>query len=427
MIRRSSCVHGVPVQRWPHARRAVRRRRAPRMCPAQRSGEPARSPGCAAPASATAGQRDGASLPVSAIAPEAAHRSSSSAAIGVPNRRWCRSIAASIAASIVGCRDGASQRRLRSSRWGRADEPGPTAVPGCRRRQAAVRRLPRRCARSAAARAARPTVVRHPFDRRPGTVHAEERAQVHAGMGGHDRAWAEASKRTVTTRPATTAGRCCGSPTSGPSMPPDARARRPTRPATHLVLDLDPPGAEDGFGRAVAAALPRSPSARRPRPRGRGEDEWSEGRPRLRAHHRPRIDGRRRGSDSRLGDAPSNTIRPRRRRRSSSRIARARCSSTPRGPAEPPWSLPTARSAAGRAGLVPTRCGTSWSTSSPPTSRSRPRSIGWVMRTRGPRRRCRHRSASRRISSRGHEIPARVAAMHEGKRRKRAAEKAAEK
>ena len=54
--------------------------------------------------------------------------------------------------------------------------------------------------------------------------------------------WAEASKREVPTHCATTAGRCCGSPTSAPSSttPGWSGPGNRTDP-THLVLDIDPP------------------------------------------------------------------------------------------------------------------------------------------------------------------------------------------
>ena len=48
--------------------------------------------------------------------------------------------------------------------------------------------------------------------------------------------------RRLATRCATTGGRCCGSPTSGPSSTTRRWSRRTGSTApTHLVLDLDPP------------------------------------------------------------------------------------------------------------------------------------------------------------------------------------------
>ena len=68
--------------------------------------------------------------------------------------------------------------------------------------------------------------------------------------------------RRAPTRSATTAARCCGSPTSGPSST-TRRWCRPSDPttSTHLVLDLDPPEG-DAFPMAVARRPPRPPGAR---------------------------------------------------------------------------------------------------------------------------------------------------------------------
>ena len=53
---------------------------------------------------------------------------------------------------------------------------------------------------------------------RPDAVHAEEPAEVHAGLGGSVTVWAESRpSATSATRCAKTAGPCCGSPTSGRS------------------------------------------------------------------------------------------------------------------------------------------------------------------------------------------------------------------
>ena len=92
---------------------------------------------------------------------------------------------------------------------------------------------------------------------------------------------------TCPTRCATTAARCCGSPTSGPS----STTRRwcgPTVPtaSTHLVLDLDPPEA-DAFAMAVRAAHLVRQALADVGLDGRGEDQRRQGRARVRPDRRP--------------------------------------------------------------------------------------------------------------------------------------------
>ena len=184
------------------------------------------------------------------MAPETAHRRSSSAAAGVANRRWWRSIAA----SIVGCRDGASQR-VSEVRDGveltNLDRPLFEGAGATKRdlleyldgvRDRIIPELQDRPL----------SVIRvhsgqEPFMQKNVPKYTPEWVATVA-------LWAEASKRTVTYA-------LCNDrrtllwfanqrvieyhPTLG-------LADRLDR-ATHLVLDLDPPGT-DGFGGAVAAA-----------------------------------------------------------------------------------------------------------------------------------------------------------------------------
>ena len=86
-------------------------------------------------------------------------------------------------------------------------------------------------------------------------VHAEERAEVHAGVGPDGAAVGrDLEARGLATRCATTGGPCCGSPTSGPSSTTRRSSDRPADRVTHLVLDLDPPEDDDSFALAVQAA-----------------------------------------------------------------------------------------------------------------------------------------------------------------------------
>ena len=76
-----------------------------------------------------------------------------------------------------------SQRRVTRRR--RADEPRPAAVRGSRRHEASTRRLSRRHARPHPAGVARSPALGDPGDARPGTVHAEERAEARPGLACH--------------------------------------------------------------------------------------------------------------------------------------------------------------------------------------------------------------------------------------------------
>ena len=205
-------------------------------------------------------------------------------------------------------------------------------------------------------------------------------------------------------------------------VPPDAGPADRLDHATHLVLDLDPPDA-DGFDQAVAAAHLVHQALDDVGLAGAVKTSGAKG-----VHVFVPIDAptsRWRTPPPRPGPspgAPSSSIRRSPRPRSSRTTATARCSSTRRAPAAPRSSPPTARGP-GRA----CRCrspspGTISTTSRRPTSRSstaaeqlgRPRPVG-----RGD---ARPRSAlPADLIAEGHEIPvARVAAMHEGKRRARA-------
>ena len=215
--------------------------------------------------------------------------------------------------------------------------------------------------------AARPAAVGDPGAARPATVHAEERPEVHAGLGAHGRRCGRSRRSARSpTRCATTAARCSGSPTSARSST-TRRCSAPTSPTTptHLVLDLDPPeGDEFRLGRAGRAAGPAG--AGRRRPAGRGQDQRRQGCARVRAARRRRPSRRSRPRPARSPPAPSGSTRRWPPPRSSGRTAAARCSSTRPGPAAPPWSRPTAR------GCGPAcRCRSRWPGTSSTTSSPR--------------------------------------------------------
>ena len=241
--------------------------------------------------------------------------------------------------------------------------------------------------------------------------------------------WAEASKRTVTYAP------CNDRRTLLWFANQRAIEYHPTLGladrldhATHLVLDLDPPGAEDGFGRAVAAALLVRQALADLGLEGAVKTSGAKGVhvfvP-ITAHASMEDAG---GSDSRdrqarratrsvHGDDGVPQVRSRgqgvRRRHEDRRSHRGRC------------LQPTARPG------VPVSFPLSWDELEHvvPTDFTIETALDrlgdadpWAEAMPSPQR------LSADLVAEGHEIPvARVAAMHEGKRRKRAAEKAAEK
>ena len=167
-------------------------------------------------------------------------------------------------------------------------------------------------------------------------------------------------------------------------------AARPDR-VTHLVLDLDPPDADD-FAMAVRTAhLVRAGPDRR-RVGGRREDKRRQGRARVRARRRPRA--ARRGGRRDEGDrGASRGARPldrhhrlhqgRPRREGVRRLDQGRRGDRhrrlqPTGPT-------------GRAGVVPGAAGKISTPSRRPTSRCTRRSATSATAIRGPRR-CRRRS-----------------------------------
>ena len=319
------------------------------------------------------------------------------------------------------------QRRVAGR--GRAHQPRSAAVRRCRRDEARPGRLPRQRARPDPPRAARPAVVGDQGDSGPSTVHAEERARSTRRTGWRRcRCGRRRRSAPCPTRCATTAGRCCGSPTSGRSSttPRWSRADRLDR-ATHLVLDLDPPAAD--AVRAGGRGRPsRAPSARRRRPRRRGEDQRRQGRARLRADRSAGDDGGRGGRDpgdrtARRAPRPADGhdgVRQGRPRRQGVRRLHPR-------PAAPPWSRPTARGPVRACRCRSRSAGTSSTTSRRATSRSSPPPSSWAIAIRGPRRCPRPSRFPADLIAEGHEIPiARVAAMHEGKRRARAQRDSAE-
>ena len=148
------------------------------------------------------------------------------------------------------------------------------------------------------------------------------------------------------TRSATTAARCCGSPTSAPSSTTrrSCRADRPDR-VTHLVLDLDPPEG-DGVRRwrcavahLVRQALDDVGLA------GGGQDQRGQGRARLRPDRRPTRPIEDAAAATRAIAARAEALDPSIATTAfiEGRTAKARCSSTRPASAARPSSRPTAR------------------------------------------------------------------------------------
>ncbi len=231
-----------------------------------------------------------------------------------------------------------------------------------------------------------------------------------------------------TTRCATTGARCCGWPTSAPSSITRrwGSADNIYRP-THLVLDLDPPddGLREGGGRRASGAS----GAGRQRAGRCGEDQRRQGGARLRPDRRLRRSG---GSGRRRGRGDPGARRP----RGGARPGHRDDGVHRRGPRRQGVRRrhPRRRSDR-RRGVQPAACARA--------PRCRSRSTG-PSSTRSPpptspctRRWRRSTAASRGLESMpppqrlpadliefGRTIPvARVAAMHEGKRRARARRK----
>ena len=273
-----------------------------------------------------------------------------------------------------------------------------------------------------AARAGRPGAVGDPGAARPAAVHAEEPAEVRARLDRPDRRCGP-RRRTARspTRCATTAARCCGWPTSAPSSttraliragsgthapgagPRPAGGRRLRRHVVRAAMlvrrvldDVGLVGAVKTSGsKGVHVFVPITPDPGRGL---RGRDPRA-GRPRRGARPGDRDDG----------------VHPRRpRRQGLPRLDPRR--SAPRS------SRPTARGS-GRG----CRCRSRWrGTTSPHVTPGRLHGgdgAGAARRTatRGRRRCPAPQELPAELVAHGHTIPvARVAAMHEGKRRKRA-------
>ena len=262
--------------------------------------------------------------------------------------------------------------------------------------------------------AAGPAAVGDPGPPRPAAVHAEEPAQLHPGLGPHGR---RSGRRRRTgrsrTRCATTAARCCGSPTSGRSS--TTRRWSPWRTAPP-----DPPGPR-----------PRPAGGRRRSARRSTPPSWSGRRsptPAWPARSRPAAP-RACTSSCRWTDEPTAEDVGRRHPgdRGPRRAARpgaghhrvhqggpraARCSSTRPGPAARPWSPPTARGC-GRACRCRSRSpGTSWTEVTPAdfTIRTAPGLLAdgdpWADADAGPA------AAARRPGRGGPDHPGRPGAGH---------------
>ena len=98
-----------------------------------------------------------------------------------------------------------------------ADQPGLAAGRRPGGDQGRPGRPPGRLRRPAGAAAGRPAAVGEAGAARPGAVHAAQRVQGRAGLGAHRaRSGPTAPTARCTRCSATTGGRCCGWPTSGP-------------------------------------------------------------------------------------------------------------------------------------------------------------------------------------------------------------------
>ena len=226
------------------------------------------------------------------------------------------------------------------------------------------------------------------------------------------------------TRCATTAARCCGSPTSGRSSTtrrwsgPASWTTRPTSCSTSTRRTAD------AFRLAVRRRPAGPPGAGRRRAGGRGQDQRRQGRARVRAD-------RRQAHASRTSAAATRAIAARAERLDPAlattafiredRGGKVFLDSTRAGGATVVGGLQPAGPAR-RAGVVPGGLGRPRPASRRPTSpcTPRPRLLGGrrpVGRARCPRR----SGCAADLVEEGRTIPvARVQAMHEGKRRARA-------
>ena len=193
---------------------------------------------------------------------------------------------------------------------------------------------------------------------RPGTVHAEEPAQVRAGVGpdrpgvgrrlppdDHLPAGQRPAHAGVVRQPAgrrVPRGAGPGRP-RGPAHPSDS-GHRPARAGALRPGRPQPPTWSAGRWRSWAWPVRSRPAARR----ACTSSSRSTGR-------RPRSRWPRQPGPS--GPGPSASTRPWPRRPSSARTGRARCSSTPPGPAGRRWPRPTAR---GSGPGSPVSCPVAW-------------------------------------------------------------------
>ena len=291
------------------------------------------------------------------------------------------------------------------------------------RDQAGPRRLPRRGERRGSCPALRgPAAVGGPGPARAAGVHAEERAEVRPGLGPDGRRLGGA----VPPRGLVRAVRRPADPAvvrqpAGGRVPPGAGAGRRAGRQTHLVLDLDPP-AGAGFAAVVAAAHLVRQALADDGPDRRGED--------LAARRACTCSCRSPTRPPNEEIAAATRALAVRAERLDPRLATTAYIVDRRGGQGVPRLHPVRRGdrggrvqpagAAGRAGLVPGRLGRPGPGRPRPTSPSAPRSPPSATATRGPSS-CRRRRRCRPTwSSDGRTIPiARVAAMHEGKRRAR--------
>ena len=200
---------------------------------------------------------------------------------------------------------------------------------------------------------------------------------------------------------------------------PRARSSAPGRRSpTGLVLDLDPPEGAD-FGVVVQAArLVRQALDGLGAERGR-EDQRVEGRARRRPGAGRAVRGRRRPRPGRSPPAPSASTPSSPPPPTSRRTGTAGSSSTRRARARPRSSPPTARGSGRRCRCPRRSAGTPWTTCRPRdftvTSAADRFPTEWAAELPEPQ------TLPADLVAEGHTIPiARVQAMHEGKRRKRA-------
>ena len=229
---------------------------------------------------------------------------------------------------------------------------------GAGRDQGRPGRLPRRGRRPDARRAARPAAVGDPGAARPGARSCRRTSRSTRPTWVRTvTIWAEA--RSARSHYALCNDRRDAAVVRQPArrrVPPDARARRSTRPPqTHLVLDLDPPTGSAVRRRSCA---PRGSCAQALADVGLAGAVKTSG---AKGVHvfvpvaQPATTEAIAAATRALAARAERSTRRWRRRPTSSRIARARSSSTPPARAAPPSSPPTAR-ASGRARRSRSRC-----------------------------------------------------------------------